>query len=114
MEAATAAEAEAAKTSMAETSSAVVAATAVAGTVTAAVVAAVQSGELFLPLPWRRFPQAHRTSPFEYPCLLDVAAASEAAVLQGADLHSWFPLRMLRIGCYSGPNQPTTLLVSTD
>ena len=58
---------EEAELSMAETSSAVVVATAVAATAAAAVIAAVQAGWFFFPLSRWRFPQAHRTSPLEYP-----------------------------------------------
>ena len=79
---------EAAETSMTEASSAVVVATAVVARVAAAAVAAVPAGYFFFSLPLWRFPQAHRTSPLEYPCLLDVAAAPEAAVLRSADFYS--------------------------
>ena len=87
--------ATAAETSMTEASSAIVVATAVAATVEAA---GVQAGWFFFGLPRWYFPQAHRTSPLEYPSLLDVAMAPEAAVLRGADLYSVCPLGMLRSG----------------
>ena len=76
--------AEVVETSMSKASSAVVAVTAVVTMVAAAAVAVVQAG--LFPQPRWRFPRAHRTSPLEYPRLLDVAEAPEAAVLRGADL----------------------------
>ena len=87
--------ATAAETSMTEASSVIVVATAVAATGEAAV---VQAGLFFFPLPPWQFPQAHRTSPLEYPSLLDVAMAPEAAVLRVTDLYSGCPLEMLRSG----------------
>ena len=80
--------AEATETSTTEVSSAVVVATAVVATVAAAAVTAVEAGSFLFPLPRWRFPQTHPTSTLEYPRLLDVAAAPEAAVLRSAELYS--------------------------
>ena len=87
------------KTSISVASSAVVAATAGVAMVAAAVIAVVQAGQFFFPQTRWRFSRAHRTSPLEYPRLLDVAAAPKAAVLGGADLCSRGPLVMLHSGC---------------